>query len=751
MKHTFFTLFILLSCMAAQAAPISETEARSNVLQFLNTKGKQKIKGARSLTLVHTIYQNGENQSDGSPMLYIFNVNDSQGFVVAAADDVALPILAYGNEGGFSQDNIPDNVGAWLQGYADQIAEAKANGDFSQRQERLAKVNRTSVPYMVQVQWDQRAPYNDQCVFDGNSCSTGCVATAMAQIMYYWAVTGRDGNKFRHGCQALNSYTTWESGYEVPALDALDSFDWNAMDEGTVAPQSDAAKHAVAQLMRYCGQAAWMDYTTGESGTSSAEAISGLEKFGYVCNKHVINKNYYSNNKLGELTYDEWDKILYREIRKERPVLMGISLRALKHSFVCDGYDAENNSFHLNWGWSGDEDGYYVLSATLVNSGATASSYSAIVGIEPEASTYGVLSSNGHTLTLYYDNKKEQRSGEIVECYVQDGDSYEFLTWAEALGDKEYEVQTIIINKSYKYASSGLSDFFSGFSELQEIKGLKYIDTYGISSFNRMFKDCYSLQHLDLSPFDTSQATEMGEMFYNCSSLEEIDLSSFDTSNVIIMGFMFANCYLLSKVDVSHFDTSNVADMYRMFQSCGNLTELDLSNFVIKDASTDPDSSDEWWSRRCDTDGMLYGCRGLRKLHISPSMGLLESEDELITVPACKSVGSESKPCVIIAPTGFDFGTDTSGTFFWKGGWFHFPYPVGDVNHDETVTLADIMLVVDYILNSEPIDFLSDDHVLFDTTLPRFYNGYDMEEADVNHDRNISLSDVMGIVDIILK
>ena len=89
MKHTFFTLFILLSCMAAQAAPISETEARSNVFQFLNTKGKQKIKGARSLTLVHTIYHNGENQSDGSPMLYIFNVNGGQGYVVAAADDVA--------------------------------------------------------------------------------------------------------------------------------------------------------------------------------------------------------------------------------------------------------------------------------------------------------------------------------------------------------------------------------------------------------------------------------------------------------------------------------------------------------------------------------------------------------------------------------------------------------------------------------------------------------------------------------------
>ena len=129
MRHTLLTLSILLTAMAAQAAPITETEARSNVWQFLNS-GKQNIKGARSLTLAHTIYKGGESQTDGSPMLYVFNVNGDQGFVVASADDVALPILAYGNEGGFSQGEIPDNVGAWLQGYADQII--MAAGTFVQ-------------------------------------------------------------------------------------------------------------------------------------------------------------------------------------------------------------------------------------------------------------------------------------------------------------------------------------------------------------------------------------------------------------------------------------------------------------------------------------------------------------------------------------------------------------------------------------------------------------------------------------------
>ena len=97
MKHLLLTSYLLLAAIVAQATPFSETEARSNVLQFLNSKGRQKIKGTRSLTLAHTIYQRGEKQVDDSPMLYIYNVNDNQGFVVASVDDVALPILAYGN------------------------------------------------------------------------------------------------------------------------------------------------------------------------------------------------------------------------------------------------------------------------------------------------------------------------------------------------------------------------------------------------------------------------------------------------------------------------------------------------------------------------------------------------------------------------------------------------------------------------------------------------------------------------------
>ena len=196
------------------------------------------------------------------------------------------------------------------------------------------------------------------------------------------------------------------------------------------------------------------------------------------------------------------------------------------------------------------------MSTFLVNSGAIDRRYLAIVGIEPEASTYGVLSSDGHTLTLYYDNKKEQRSGEIVEPYVQESD--ELLTWAEVLDDKAGQIHTIVIDKSFKYTSNTLHQYFRDFSEVVEIEGLEYMDTYGVSNFEEMFDNCYSLQYLDLSKFDTSQATDMENMFQGCTSLKSVDLSGFDTSKVNFMNYLFAFCESLISIDLSSFNTSLV-------------------------------------------------------------------------------------------------------------------------------------------------------------------------------------------------
>ena len=128
-------------------------------------------------------------------------------------------------------------------------------------------------------------------------------------------------------------------------------------------------------------------------------------------------------------------------------------------------------------------------------------------------------------------------------------------------------------------ANENSSCLFFGFSKLQTIEGLEYLDTSNVTDMSYMFSGCSSLSELDVSNFDTSNVTDMMGMFARSSSLTELNVSNFDTTNVTDMSYMFSYCYSLTKLDVSNFDTSNVVDMERMFIDCRGLTELDVSNF----------------------------------------------------------------------------------------------------------------------------------------------------------------------------
>lgn len=687
MKQIIITLCaLLMGSTMAFSNPITMDEAKANAWRFFNKSGKKKVKGTGSLTLVHTITQEGENGT-GTPLLYIFNFSDRQGFVITSADDVALPILGYSYEGSFSTDTIPANVEALLKEYANQITNAQ-NSPISERKAvNKTMSNRKSVDYLVKVQWNQLAPYNDQCIFDGNRYPTGCVATAMAQIMYYWGVTGRDGKRFRHGCEALNSYTPSTINYEIPALDAIDSFNWDAMDEGTKSPNSDEAKQAVAQLMRYCGQSTYMKYYYRGSSTSLTDALSGMKKFGYNHQMKCIDHNDFKN-KGEKMTYDKLNTILYEEIKRKRPVLMGVITSAWNHSFVCDGYDAENNSFHLNWGWSGESDGYYVLDATLTYLDATAESYTIVTGIAPEAYTYAQLSSDGTTLTLYRDNMKDKRPGTIYEMEYDDNYIELYPSLANAIGEDADLVNEIVIDKSFRdVIIEDCEGLFSNFHNVYHIKGMENFDTSMMKSMVYMFENCYNLQSIDLSHFDTSNS---GSMLY-----------------------MFKDCKMLHDLDLSHIDTSNMVCLDGLFSGCSSLTSLDLSTFVINDS--------------CSFDAMLFNCRGLSKLTISSSMKRFTDSD-IWTAP-CSWVGSKSNPCVIVAPSDFDFGTDTNGTFVWAGGYFHLPYPIGDVNQDGIVNIADAIILVDFIRYN-----------------PNFY----VDFYDVNLDGDVNITDVINVINIIL-
>ena len=384
---TFLLLAMMLLCgMNATANPITADQAKKNAAKFISSDKRMATKASRQLSLAFTLQRPHQATGIMTPMLFAYNIDGDGGFVIVSGDDMARPVLGYASEGSVNEDNMPENMRVWLNRYANQIARAQTNG--YQSVQVVAASDRKDVPYMVKTKWDQDEPYWNQCVFKNTYCYTGCVATAMAQIMYYWGVSGRNGQTFQHGCEALSKYTTDTKRYSVPELSAVTSFDWDNMTTGK--PITTDGKAAVAQLMRYCGQSVYMDYTNDGSGAYSEDIPPALtDKFGYSSTARII----YRDN----MSAKQWDELIYAEMVAGRPVCMGGSdmVENIGHEFVCDGYQSSTGMYHFNWGWGGFCDNYFALDALEpggTGSGGTESdmgSYNdgcdAIVGIEPPA------------------------------------------------------------------------------------------------------------------------------------------------------------------------------------------------------------------------------------------------------------------------------------------------------------------------------------------------------------------------------
>ena len=223
-----------------------------------------------------------------------------------------------------------------------------------------------------------------------------------------------------------------------------------------------------------------------------------------------------------------------------------------------------------------------------------------------EQEAYTVL--DGETLTFYYDNKKNERTGEISSPSV--------LT---TIGKKNYKgwmyngqsdifvnkvVKVVSFDPSFqKYTPQTTDYWFSLYTKLTTIKNLKYLNTTNVTSMFNMFFGCSSLTDIDLSSFNTSNVTDMGQLFKGCRSLKNLNLSSFNTTNVTNMSSMFSGCSSLNSLDLSSFNTKNVTNMCSMFYGCSSLTSLDLSSF---NTTKVPDMST-----------MFYGCSSLTSLDIS--------------------------------------------------------------------------------------------------------------------------------------
>ena len=363
MRRFYFILISLMLTMAVMAEGIDRNAALLKAQKFMPGKdftvGKAPAKARAKAPQKSDAY-------------YVFNAKDNGGFVIVSGDDRTEDILCYSEYGNLDVDQVPENMKWWLDELARQI---EALGTSLEAVPH--RVPSAAIAPLITSKWNQHAPYNYMCPdgnyvdYDesgyntGNRCVTGCVATAMAQVMYYWY--------WPETCSALDAYEV-SSGKTLKALPAT-TFKWDKMKETYGWNETGTSANAVAELMRYCGQAVHMGYSPSGSGAAvSANIMASI--FQYSPNCHDISRDNYSVSR--------WESIIYEELANRRPVLYDGGSNSGAHQFIVDGYDGAG-LFHFNWGWGGSSDCYGVLSLADPHGNGNGYRYGqgAIIGVKP--------------------------------------------------------------------------------------------------------------------------------------------------------------------------------------------------------------------------------------------------------------------------------------------------------------------------------------------------------------------------------
>lgn len=357
MRKTLFLMMTLALCVGQLiASPVDVEQARHLGLKYVQGNTNRQV---THLDLAYT-----QTTESGSNALYVFNFDG--GYIIVAADDVALPILAFGEEGCFDANNIADGLAYYLRYYARQIEYAVNNNmtadpEIAEQWEQISNTGviqggrstRSDVAPLISTNWNQDNPYNFLCPTapngPGGHVYAGCVATAMSMVMKYW-------NWPDHG-QGSHSYTP--SGYPTQSVDFENTYyQWSNMPNSC----NNSNYQAVATLMWHCGVAVNMQYGYNGSGAYSADVPDAISNY-FRYTKSAIHLDRDSYTKL------EWEEMLIANLQEGFPLYYSGSDNGGGHAFVCCGYRESDRKFYFNWGWSGFNNNYFAIDALNTYSG----------------------------------------------------------------------------------------------------------------------------------------------------------------------------------------------------------------------------------------------------------------------------------------------------------------------------------------------------------------------------------------------
>ncbi len=363
---------------------ISNNRAKNVLVSLFN---ERKPSDAKAITATE-IQSESLVYHKGVAAYYLFNVSGN-GFVIVSADERINPVLGYSFQTNFNEQNVPDCLNWLLDEYKEQIYDVVSGNQNYKNQEvedewakydidNGQKSNNSPLPALLSVAplttttWSQECFYNAQCPVDNASTDcgrapTGCVATAFAQTMKYYNYPAQGTGSTSYSCPPYGT---------ISANFGATTYNWAAMPNILTSSNPDAAK-----LLFHAGVAVQMEYSAQESSAYSTAIKTALvKKFKYANTAQYKYKSAYSNI--------QWENLIRAELDAQRIVIVcgDDPTHGAGHSFIADGYQG-TNSFHINWGWEGQDDGYFLLSALSPSPYSFNTDVSAIIGIKPIGTT----------------------------------------------------------------------------------------------------------------------------------------------------------------------------------------------------------------------------------------------------------------------------------------------------------------------------------------------------------------------------
>lgn len=369
----------------AVAENVSVNAAREVANAFIKTHAKSSPGSFRAPAMADILLTHTEksDQVADANCYYIFNISGG-GFIIISGDNRAIPVLAYNDNGQIDMNNLPAPLRDLLEIYknaVDNLLTHQLTTPVSFNQSLTDPV--IIVEPMTRTRWSSQEPfYNQTPMLNGNHSKVGCAGVAMSQISYFW--------QYPVVCDSLPSYWSSKLSAYVPALPST-TFDYSKMalsycywdlETGKLIQEvyTDEQAEEVAKLCRYCGQAIKMNYSPSSSGPTTSQVV-GMKTLGFNPKLKTLSRSKYDA--------ESWHSMIREELLAGRPVMYTAygPTTSIGHVFILDGCNNEDY-FHINMGWNGVADGWYLLDSVILTTPAGlyrhyVNNQSMLVGVEP--------------------------------------------------------------------------------------------------------------------------------------------------------------------------------------------------------------------------------------------------------------------------------------------------------------------------------------------------------------------------------